>query len=306
MKKNIVILDTDSIAHKCYKAADPIFDKNGKDQRVLFGIINNLVNMCYYINADIDELYVVFDPENGSDYRRKYYPQYKLNRSPHEEDFIRQKKDAIKALRYVYGLLVYDYPSYEADDTIGSIIKVKSQLEPNSKIWLFSPDKDMSQLVNEQVIQYKKNKLNYEKITVEEVKRIYGLSPSQIPDWLALMGDSVDNILGIEKIGAVTASKLLNTYKSIEHLIAFAHEMPVKTAKERFIKEQIILNKENLKLYKKLATIKQDIDLNEYNSRVETIAINVQKDNFKYNERLFSFQKYCNFPNKVIEPFIKE
>lgn len=304
-EKNVVILDANSIVHKVHKRADPVFDKQGNDQKVLYGLLNSILSMSYHLNKDIDELHIVFDPENSSEYRKSLFNEYKANRPEPDEDLSRQKRNAIKVLRHIFGLLVYDFSGFEADDTIGSLIKDKEINTENSKIWIFSPDKDISQLVSTNVVQFRKNKLDYQRLDYEKVKELFGVRPEQIPDWLALMGDTIDNISGIEKIGAVTAAKLLNKYLSIEHLIAIAHEMPTKTNSEKRIKEEIIKNTNNLVLYKKLATIKTDIEIIDYRKKVYQNTINVQKNALEYNKKLLALKEFCNLPNKFIEPFIQ-
>lgn len=286
---NCVIVDANAIVHSSFHAIEPKLDKKGKDQRILYGLLSSLLDLAYKLPS-IDELYLVFDPEDGYLYRKSQYSLYKENRPPQDPLIKEQKESAIFILEEKLGICNIKYNGFEADDTIGTLAKLKAK---TSKVWVVSPDKDLLQLVEPNTILVKKIKRKGEKgydfITYHDVKEKFGLYPHQIPDWIALMGDSIDNLPGLDGVGNKTAIKLLNQYLSIEHLLAIAHELEnVK------LKEQILHKKDTLLLVKNLATVKNDLPISEILRVSQDKSMNI-RNHENYHQNLYQMQRFFNW-----------
>jgi len=296
-KSNLVLLDTNAFVHSSFHAYEPCLDKKGNDQRVLKGVIDTLVSLSYKMQK-IDNIALVFDPDDGYLYRKSIYPLYKDNRPETDKKLVVQKNNAINILKNFLGLPVIVYNGYEADDAIGSVSKIYHK---EYQIILVSTDKDIAQLVENDVIFMKRTKgrenKGYVFLDENDISEEFGVTPKQIPDWLALMGDTADNLPGIDKIGAKTASKILREYKSIEHLIAFAHEIENKK-----LKEQVINHKDQLKVVKNLATIKTDLEIKDLFENSMNFS-NTVREQEEYRKNLYKLIKFFDWPDYYMDIF---
>lgn len=296
-RENFVIVDANSIVHSSFHGYLPQYNLKNEDNRVLYGLIQSLVDLTYNI-PDIKYIYVIFDPDDGSLYRKSLYSLYKANRPEIDKDLYRQKLIAKKVIEDHLGLPVLSYSGYEADDIIGTLANIAQH---NYNVIIVSPDKDLAQLVNSNVMLLRKIRTKYEKgykpFKEIEVINEFGVNPLQIPDWLALVGDTADNLPGLPGVGAKGASKLLNTYSSIEHLLAMEKEL-----KNEKLKEKINNNKETLILVKKLATIVCDLPLEKEAYRAIEKAHNIRNLG-NYNDKLKIMEKHYQWPNYFLEIF---
>lgn len=296
-KENFVIVDANAIVHSAFHGYSPCNDAKCEDQRVLYGIMNALVDLTFQI-PNINYLYVVFDPSDGSLYRKSMFPSYKANRPPTDPDLSRQREVAKKVIEDHLGIPTLTYPGYEADDIIGTLSCLASN---EYNVVIVSPDKDLAQLVNPDVMLLRKMRTKTEKgykaFTEERVYEHFGVSPKQIPDWLALVGDAADNLPGLDKVGDKKASDLLKIYPSLEHMFAVCHEMENET-----LKQKIEDNKETLKLVKKLATIICDLPLEEQAKEAIYKADRIRSHQ-DYNKKLLKMQKHFSWPNHFIDMF---
>ena len=199
-------------------------------------------------------LAVCFD-KGGSKDRIKIYEKYKANRDETPEA-IKVAVPIIENILNSLGISILVKNGYEADDIIGTISK-KASLE-NYMTYMVTPDKDFAQLVNDSVFIYRPVfGGGYETWGVKEVLEKFEISkPSQVIDFLAMKGDSIDNIPGLPGVGDKTAKKFINEYGSIENLLNNTDKLKGK------LKEKIELNKELGILSKKLATIITDVPIN--------------------------------------------
>lgn len=297
-KPNFVIVDANAFVHSSFHGYDSKPDVKGEDQRVLHGIMNTLVDLTYQL-PQIDYLYIVFDPNDGSLYRKSLYPPYKANRPPSDPELIRQKEVAKKVIENHLGIPCVSYPGYEADDIIGSISEI---VRHEYRVIIISPDKDLAQLVKDDVVLLRKIKTKkergYRTINTANIHEQFGVHANQIPDWLALMGDTADNLPGLYKIGEKKASNILSEFPTLEHLFAILHE----TKNEEF-KQQILENKEQLILVKKLATIICDLPIIDHVNDALDKA-NVIRSHTDYNKKLLTIMKHYNWPYHFIELFL--
>lgn len=296
-KQNFVILDANAFVHSSFHGYTEKLDAKGQDQKVLYGLMNALVDLTYQL-PQIDFLYVVFDPVDGSLFRKSKYPAYKANRPPSDPELVRQREVAKKVLEDHVGIPCVSYPGYEADDIIGSLVKIAKD---NYRVIIVSPDKDLAQLVSDDVVLLRKIRTKTEKgyraVNMENVFNEFGVFPTQIPDWLALAGDSADNLPGLYKVGTKGACQILAQYKSIDHLLAYAHEID-----DLNLKDKITTNKEQLLLVKDLATIVCDLPIEEraYKALEKADRLRTHEN---YVNKLDLMKKHYSWPEYFIEMF---
>ena len=180
--------------------------------------------MCIRDRADYvhDYCAVVFDAK-GKNFRHEMFPDYKATRPPMPDD-LRPQAEALPDLVRLMGWPVLVIPQVEADDVIGTLAKMASEAGWN--VVVSTGDKDMAQLVNERVTLV--NTMSGETLDIEGVKEKFGVRPDQIRDYLALMGDKVDNVPGVDKVGPKTAAKWLNEYGSLDAILQHADEIKGK------------------------------------------------------------------------------
>ncbi|MCY0969970.1 DNA polymerase I [Chryseobacterium wangxinyae] len=246
--KRLFLIDAYAMIFRGYHAMskNQRYTSSGMETTAIFGFMNSLIELIR--KEKPTHLAVIFDVGQAS-IRTNDYADYKANRS--------ETPEAIKfAIPYIHRILeAMHVPSlgvegYEADDVIGTIA-CKAEKE-NYTSFIVSGDKDFAQLVTDKIKLYKPGFRGGEIsiLGVEEVKARYGIEhPKQVIDFLAMMGDSSDNIPGLEGVGEKTAMKFLKEYGSIENLLANTHQLKGK------IKEKIEASAERGILSKKLATI---------------------------------------------------
>lgn len=304
-KEVLNIVDANAYLFKSYNAYDPQLDAKGIDQRVLKGLMDAVLSVIShatrplspYLNLPdpVNHFIFIFDPDDGSKYRKELFPQYKMNRPPKEAEFIRQANFALKVLKERVGIPLLIYPGYEADDTVGSLTHL---YKDDYKINVYSIDKDLAQLVDDNVTlirRLKKKNDPYAKFVIynkEDVFNEFGVYPERIPDFLALVGDTVDNLPGLDGIGPAKASKIIAEYMSVEHLMAYRDQITNKGLKNQ-IKEYENL----LPLVKMLATIKCDLPieqsfLDSCNFAEKVRSASEYSENFKKMEGYFKWPSH--------------
>ncbi|WP_294222668.1 DNA polymerase I [uncultured Chryseobacterium sp.] len=246
--KRLFLIDAYAMIFRGYYALirSPRITSAGLDTSAIFGFTNSLIELIRRERPT--HLAVVFDVGEAS-VRTTDFLEYKANRS--------ETPEAITAaIPYIHRILqamhipILGVPGYEADDVIGTIA-CKAEKEGYTT-FMVTPDKDFAQLVTDKIKIYKPGLKGSEVeiLGVEEVKAKYQIErPKQVIDFLAMMGDSVDNIPGLEGVGEKTAMKFLKEYGSIENLLANTHELKGK------LKEKVEASAERGILSKKLATI---------------------------------------------------
>lgn len=241
----VVLVDGSSYLFRAFHALPPLINSKGLPTGAIYGVIN----MLRKLRNDYKPEYmaVIFDPK-GKTTRDSYYPEYKANRPSMPEELAQQIKP-LHELIEAMGLPLIIVDGVEADDVIGTLAK---DLEAQGKSVLISTgDKDMAQLVNEHVTLI--NTMSNQILDIDGVVEKFGIRPDQIIDYLALMGDSVDNIPGIPKVGPKTAVKWLHQYETLDSIKEHADDIAGK------IGENLRNNLEQLDLSKRLVTIETDI-----------------------------------------------
>lgn len=293
-----VIIDANAFVHKSFHGYDEKLDKMGQDNKVLYGLMQHMHEIQRHIPV-INYMFAVFDPIDGSLFRKSIFPAYKENRLAPDVNLVKQKELAKKVLQDELGLPLVDFNGYEADDIIGTMATIFNK--KNVDVIIVSPDKDLCQLVNSQtkiLRPYRKsNEKGYEYVTENGVTEIFGVPPSLIPDYLALVGDTADNLPGVHKMGPKTASKYLAEYLSVEHIVAISGQL------EGNVGENIRKACNFLPLVKFLATIKTDLPLELHIEESLNKAIEIQS-HIGYKQKLFELQEYYYWKPWFINGFL--
>ncbi len=219
-KKVLVLLDGSSYLFRAYHALPPLVTASGQPTGAIYGVINMIERLMK--NEAPDYMAVVFDTKEKT-FRHKEYQAYKANRPEMPVELGSQIKplhDVIRAM----GIPLITAPGYEADDVIGTLAQQAEK--ENLSVVISTGDKDLAQLVTDNITLV--NTMSDTVLDRDGVVEKFGVEPSQMIDYLALMGDTSDNIPGIPKVGPKTASKWIKEYGSIKTLIERADEIKGK------------------------------------------------------------------------------
>ena len=244
---DLVLIDGSSYLYRAYHALPKLSNSAGEPTGALHGVltmINKLVR-----EQPAEHIAVVFDAP-GKTFRDDMYAEYKANRPPMPDDLREQVEPLIDAVRAM-GLPLLRVEGVEADDVIGTLCRKSA--EQGLNVLVSTVDKDMAQLVGDKVTLV--NTMTGHVLDRDGVKKKFEVFPEQIIDYLALVGDSSDNIPGVPRVGAKTAAKWLNQYPSADDIIDNAGDIGGKVG------ESLRENIEQLRLSRQLATIRQDLDL---------------------------------------------
>ncbi len=246
-RNTLILIDGSSWLYRAFHALPPLNAADGQATGAVFGMGNMLRKLLREYQPR--HIAVIFDPR-GKTTRHARYADYKANRPPVPED-LESQFPLIKELIAGLGLPMLQIEGVEADDVIGTLAR-----QAAAKGWqalVVTGDKDMAQLVDEQVqlLDTMKDRTLGREAVIEK----FGVPPERIVEYLALMGDSSDNIPGIPKVGPKTAAKWLQQYGSLDELVARADEVSGK------IGESLRAHLDVLPLSRELATIDCEISL---------------------------------------------
>ena len=245
--KTLLLVDGSSYLYRAFHALPDLRNREGFPTGALYGVLNMLRRLEKDYPADY--IACVFDPK-GKTFREDWYPQYKAHRPPMAEDLAAQIPPLFESIRALgWPLVVVD--GMEADDVIGTLVTEGAQRGWQSLV--STGDKDMAQLVNDQVTLV--NTMSNEKLDAAGVTSKFGVEPARIVDYLTLIGDSVDNVPGVAKVGPKTAVKWLGEYGSLDEIMARAAE--IKGAVGDNLRQAL----DWLPMARKLLTIKTDVAL---------------------------------------------
>ena len=244
-----ILVDGSSYLFRAYHALPPLTNSNGEPTGAVVGVLNMLRRLIDQYQPE--HIAVVFDAPGGS-FRNEIYPEYKANRPPMDEELRCQIQPLHEIIRAM-GLPLIIEKGVEADDVIGTL--AKQATEQGMTTLISTGDKDMAQLVDDRVTLI--NTMSDKTTDVDGVVEKFGVKPEQIVDYLALVGDSSDNIPGVPKCGPKTAAKWLGQYDSLDSLMARADEIKGKVGE--YLRESL----EQLPLARELATIKLDVELEQ-------------------------------------------
>ncbi|MGL5626933.1 MAG: DNA polymerase I [Candidatus Rhabdochlamydia sp.] len=236
----IYIIDAVNLLFRAYYAISPMTNLKGESTHALYGFIRSIYKLIKDFSPDY--LICVFDGPDNKKSRTQIYSEYKSHRTSMPLDLVEQLQKSLYFCE-IAGIPFLSIEGIEADDTIGSIAKWAEK--EHSEVFICSSDKDLCQLVSDKihVIHLHKDNLLIDK---QKVKDQYGVEPSKIVDFLAITGDTSDNIPGLEGFGPKTASLLLNQYGSLEKILAHASEIKGKKGEVLIQQEKIALMSKQL------------------------------------------------------------
>lgn len=251
--KTLVLVDGSSYLYRAYHAMPDLRAVPGDPASPATGAIRGMVNMMQALRKDVQADYAVcvFDT-SGPTFRDAMYDQYKATRSPMPDD-LRSQIEPIHEVVQLLGWKVVAVPGVEADDVIATLAQTAAAQGIN--VIVSSGDKDLSQLVNEHVTII--DTMNGKKRDIAGVTAEFGVPPAQMIDYQALVGDTVDNVPGVTKVGPKTAAKWLEEYGSLDNLIANA--AAIKGVAGQNLRDAIASGQ--LALSRQLVTMKTDCDL---------------------------------------------
>jgi DNA polymerase I len=217
----LLLVDGSSYLYRAFHAMPDLRAVPGDPSSPATGAIRGMINMMASLRAQFPSKYAVciFDA-SGPTFRDALYPQYKAQRSPMPDD-LRNQIEPIHEVMRLQGWPVVAVPGVEADDVIGTLARLGA--EQGMEVIISSGDKDLSQLVNEHITII--DTMNGKKRDIAGVTAEFGVPPSLMLDYQNLVGDTVDNVPGVEKVGPKTAAKWLMEYGSLENLMAHADEI---------------------------------------------------------------------------------
>ncbi len=243
----LLLVDGSSYLYRAYHAMPNLTGPGG----VPTGAIHGFIAMLKKLRSDVgaEHAACVFDAK-GPTFRDAWYPEYKANRSPMPEALAQQIEPIHEAVRLL-GWPVLQPPGIEADDAIGTL--ARRATESGHRVIISTGDKDMAQLVNAQVTLI--NTMSNETLDVPGVQAKFGVPPERIVDYLALVGDAVDNVPGVDKVGPKTAVKWLAEHGSLDGVVAAADRIGGAVG------ENLRRALDWLPMARKLVTVVTDCDL---------------------------------------------
>jgi len=244
---DLVLIDGSSYLYRAFHALPPLTNSRGEPTGAVLGVVNMLLKFLRETNPA--RIAVVFDAP-GKTFRDQLYAEYKSHRPPMPDD-LRAQVDPLLEIVQALGLPLLRISGVEADDVIGTL--AKRTADAGGTVVISTGDKDMCQLVGPQITLI--NTMSGSIYDRTGVKAKFDIWPEQMIDYLALVGDSSDNIPGIDKVGPKTAAKWLAQYSTLDNLVANAGEVSGKVG------ENLRAGLETLELSRRLATIRCDVDL---------------------------------------------
>jgi DNA polymerase-1 len=246
-RPDLVLVDGSSYLYRAFHALPPFSNSRGEPTGAVFGVLNMLSK--FLKDYDPERIAVVFDAP-GKTFRDELFAEYKAQRPPMPDDLRLQIEPLFEAVRGM-GLPILREQGVEADDVIGTLACAAAR--ENLSVLISTGDKDMAQLVSPLITLI--NTMSGTVLDRAGVKTKFDVFPEQIIDYLALVGDSSDNIPGIDKVGPKTAAKWLGKYSTLDALIADAANVDGKVG------ENLRAGLATLELARKLATIRTDVTL---------------------------------------------
>lgn len=278
MKKKILLVDTYNFIFRAYHALPPLTTKSG----IPTGAVRGFLAMLRSLMQEVPTDYVACVADaSGPTFRNKIYPEYKANRPETPPDLKTQIPLVFEGITKM-GIPLVIVPGIEADDTIGTITKMAEHHD--MEVVIATGDKDFAQLVDDNTKLINTMGVENTWLDKQGVITKFGVPPDRIVDYLALMGDKIDNVPGVPKCGAVTAVKWIKQFGSLDEIIEKSSEVKGK------IGENLRASLGFLPIAKSLVTIKTDADIHEQVPSLEALQ---QKSYDK--ESLFEYYQRLEF-----------
>ena len=244
---DLILIDASSYLFRAFHALPALSNQGGEPTGALHGVLNMINKLIRETRPE--RIGVVFDAP-GKTFRNELYAAYKANRPPMPDELRAQIEPLLEAIRLM-GLPLLRIPGVEADDVIGTLCRQSAA--SGLSVLVSTSDKDLAQLVSDKVTLV--DTMSDTLLDREGVKAKFDVHPEQIVDYLALVGDTADNIPGVPKVGPKTAAKWLNAYDSADGILEHAADIEGKVGDS--LREHVA----TLKLSRTLATIRTDVEL---------------------------------------------
>lgn len=243
----LVLVDGSSYLYRAFHALPPLTNPDGKPTGALYGVLN----MLRKLRADYgpSRMAVVFDAP-GKTFRDDLYAEYKANRPSMPEELVAQV-EPLHQLVAAMGLPLLCIAGVEADDVIATLVEQAERR--GERVVVSTGDKDLAQLVSDRVTLV--NTMNGTVLDPPRVREKFGVGPDRIVDYLTLVGDAVDNVPGVDKVGPKTAAKWINQYGSLDGVLENADTIGGKVG------ENLRAARSHLPLSRQLVTVRRDVEL---------------------------------------------
>ena len=299
MIEKLFLIDGMALIYRAYYAMvkNPLTSSKGINTSVLYGFINSLLKLLKDENPRY--IAIVLDTK-AKTFRHKEYDLYKANRKPMPDDLSEQLSTLYQVLK-VLNIKIFKKDGYEADDLIGTIPRLISS--DNISTYMYSSDKDLVQLVNKNTFLYSPGNSFKPTIVynIDDVYDKYGIYPNNFIDYLALVGDTSDNIPGVKGVGAKTASKLLKEFSTLENIYK-----GIEKIDNPRIKKILLENKDNAFLSKSLATIDKNVEIEIDIQEMQTKNLSMDKMIKElHNYDIHTFDKLLNIKSEINENKVK-
>lgn len=290
----LLLVDGSALLHRAYHAYPSLTTRQGKPTGAVYGVASMLISALE--SEQPTEVVVAWDLPAPT-FRHSLYVAYKAQRAKADEEMVEQiptVKEVIEAM----GVVQIAREGYEADDIIGTLARAevsrKRDSSEKSEVVILSGDMDLTQLVSERVrlLTPARGRVEAKLYGVQEVEERLGVTPAQVVDYKALVGDASDNIPGVRGIGPVTAQKLLKGFGTLEEIYAsIEDESRIKNQELREVlgkvRERLAENKESAYLSQELARIKCDMEievggeLDSFDLRGDSLKVKLEELNFR-------------------------
>lgn len=289
--KTLVLIDAMSLAYKAYFTFinRPLNTSTGEPTSAVYGFLTQLFKIIEDTNPEF--IAVAFDSKEKT-FRHEMYEKYKSSREEMPEDMIPQI-DRIKQIIEAFNIPMYIKEGFEADDLIGTACRLAEEEGYNA--FAITPDKDYIQLITKKTRLIKPGRSTDEIVIIDKdkVEKDYGFEPRQMIDYLALVGDSSDDIPGVKGVGPKTTAPLIRDFKTVENIYE-----NIDKIEKKGVRTKLESDKDKALLSKELATIKTDVDFD----------FDIKKTKFEEPDidrllKIFTELEFKSFCNKVIELF---
>ena len=293
MSEKLVLIDGHSILNRAFYGVPDLTNSNGMHTNAIYGFLNILFKI---LEEEKPEYLVVAFDLKAPTFRHEIFKEYKGTRKPMPQE-LHMQVPVMKELLTAMGIKIMSKEGLEADDILGTL--AKSAQAKGIQVSLVSGDRDLLQIADKnikiRIPKTKGGKTEVEDYYPEDVKAAYGVTPIEFIDVKALQGDAADNIPGVPKIGAKTATDLISQYGSVEKIYEHIEEITKKS-----VKETLLANKELADLSKVLATINisADIDTDLEDARVGEFFTEKSYPVFKQLELKSYLKKFDNIVPK--------
>jgi DNA polymerase-1 len=244
----IYVIDISSYVFRAYHALPPLSSSKGEPTHAVAGVSSMLLKLLR--EREPSGLIVAMDSREGS-FRKDLYEAYKANRPPAPPD-LQQQMTRVREIVEAWGMRPIEAAGFEADDIIATL--VREARAAGKRVVIVSADKDLLQLVGDDVVMY--DTMRDKVFGAEETREKFGVEPSQVRDLLSLMGDSSDNVPGVPSVGQKTAAKLLNDYGNLEGIYENLDSITRKA-----LKKKLGDHEEDAMTSRELVTLRDDVPL---------------------------------------------